>query len=421
MTSGPDPPPVLRLRKREVDDEVEPADERVVDVALVVGRQDHRAGVGLHALEQVGDLDVGVAVVGVRDLRALAEQRVGLVEEQDRVGPVGGAEDALEVLLGLPDVLRDDGGEVDAEEVQPELGAEHLRAHRLARPRLAREQHLQPLRAGDGALVAPVREHAIAVAQVGGDRPQEHALALGHHQVLPAIRGVEPRRQLPHARHRRVARAPVELGLVGRGDAARAGGDAAHLGRGGDLVDREAELGRDVARVLHAAELGPRALALAERRERHVDEQHGAIPQRQRLRARVAEHDDALLGLVDRRRACARDPAGRGRRARRCRAGAPPARRPASRPPSRPPARARRRRPPAAARPPPRRSPPRPARRPSAPAASPRRAGARPPRPLRGDRRATAAGRRAAAPRARRPRPARRRRRAGTPRAGRRP
>src|ERR671913_286304 len=52
----------------------------------VVRGEDHRAGVALHLLQEVGDLDVGVAVVGVRDLRALAEQRVGLVEEEDRVG-----------------------------------------------------------------------------------------------------------------------------------------------------------------------------------------------------------------------------------------------------------------------------------------------------------------------------------------------
>ena len=121
-----------------------------------VGREDHRARVALHLLQQVGDLDVRVAVVRVGDLGALAEQRVGLVEEQDRVGAVGGVEDAVEVLLGLPDVLGDDRGEVDAEELEAELGGEHLRGHRLAGAGLAREQDLQALGARDGLLVAPV-------------------------------------------------------------------------------------------------------------------------------------------------------------------------------------------------------------------------------------------------------------------------
>ena len=44
---------------------------------------------GLHPLEQEGDLDVGVAIVRVLDLAALAEERVGLVEAQDGPGPLG--------------------------------------------------------------------------------------------------------------------------------------------------------------------------------------------------------------------------------------------------------------------------------------------------------------------------------------------
>ena len=74
--------PQLLGRRREVDDAVEPAGERLVDVGAQVGRQDRQAVEGLHALQQVGALDVGVAVVGVAHLAALAEHRVGLVEEQ---------------------------------------------------------------------------------------------------------------------------------------------------------------------------------------------------------------------------------------------------------------------------------------------------------------------------------------------------
>ena len=43
------------------------------------------AVVGLEPLQQVGDLDVRVPVVGVADLGPLAEQRVRLVEEQHQV------------------------------------------------------------------------------------------------------------------------------------------------------------------------------------------------------------------------------------------------------------------------------------------------------------------------------------------------
>ena len=92
----------------------------------------------LHPLEQVGDLDVGVAVAGVLDLGALAEERVGLVEEQDAVDPVGLREDPVEVLLGLADVLVDDRREVDDVEVEPEVAGDDLGRHRLAGARSRR-------------------------------------------------------------------------------------------------------------------------------------------------------------------------------------------------------------------------------------------------------------------------------------------
>ena len=80
----PDPQPVALVGQRELDGEVQPPHERVVHVAAEVGRQHDGPVVLLHPLQQVADLDVGVAVVRVLDLAALAEQRVGLVEEQDR-------------------------------------------------------------------------------------------------------------------------------------------------------------------------------------------------------------------------------------------------------------------------------------------------------------------------------------------------
>ena len=82
--SLPELAPVLLVGHREVDDRVEPAGERLVDVRPQVRREDRDAVERLHPLEEVGDLDVGVAVVGVLHLGALAEERVGLVEEAAR-------------------------------------------------------------------------------------------------------------------------------------------------------------------------------------------------------------------------------------------------------------------------------------------------------------------------------------------------
>ena len=102
--------------------------ERLVDVGAQVRRQDGQAVERLHPLQQVGDLDVGVAVARVAHLGALAEERVGLVEEQHAVDAVGLGEDPVEVLLGLADVLVDDRGEVDDVEVEAELAGDDLGA-----------------------------------------------------------------------------------------------------------------------------------------------------------------------------------------------------------------------------------------------------------------------------------------------------
>ena len=131
-------------------------------VAQVRG-QDRQPVEVLHALQQVGDLDVGVAVAGVLDLAAPAEQRVCLVEEQDSVGRLGLREHSGEVLLGLPDVLIDDRREVDPVEVELERGGDHAGRHRLAGPARPGEQRRDPRPRCPPGAEAPLPEDRVAV------------------------------------------------------------------------------------------------------------------------------------------------------------------------------------------------------------------------------------------------------------------
>jgi Replication-relaxation len=93
------------VRKGEPNVEPEPTEERRIERALQVGGQDGQAPVALHPLEQVADLDVGEPAVGVFHLAPIAEHRVGLAEEQDRLALLRRVEHPAKVLLGLPDVL----------------------------------------------------------------------------------------------------------------------------------------------------------------------------------------------------------------------------------------------------------------------------------------------------------------------------
>ena len=156
-----------RFGKRELDDKAKAAQKCLVERGLAVGGQDGEAAIGLHALQQVADLDVRVAVVAVFDLGALAEERVGFVEEQDGGALFGGVEDAAQILLGLADVLADDLAEVDAEEIEAQLVREHLRGGGLARAAGAREEDTdaEAARAAVGEAPAFVDAGALANMQ----------------------------------------------------------------------------------------------------------------------------------------------------------------------------------------------------------------------------------------------------------------
>jgi hypothetical protein len=84
QAAPPEPQPVLLLGLGEVDQHVQPAGERLVQVRAQVGGQDGDALDQIHPLEQVRHLDAGVAVVRGADVGALAEQRVHLVESCSR-------------------------------------------------------------------------------------------------------------------------------------------------------------------------------------------------------------------------------------------------------------------------------------------------------------------------------------------------
>ena len=137
----------------------------------------------LHPLQQVGDLLVGVPVVRVLHLRALPEQGVRLVEEQQDVEALRLVEDPFEVLLGLADVLVDDRRQVDPEQVEAQLGGDDVRGERLAGAGAAAEQRRDP-----GALAADVdqpavREHLVAVRGPGHEPVQRARHVVGQHQV----------------------------------------------------------------------------------------------------------------------------------------------------------------------------------------------------------------------------------------------
>jgi hypothetical protein len=106
------------VRKWELHDAAETPQECRGEGIFRVCREDREAVVALHALEEISNLDVCPAISATLELRALAEQCVGLIEEQDGATCLCRVEDAAQPLLGLAAVLVDDLAEIDVVEVE---------------------------------------------------------------------------------------------------------------------------------------------------------------------------------------------------------------------------------------------------------------------------------------------------------------
>ncbi len=190
----------------------------------------------LHALEQITDLDIGVAVVAVFDLAALAEQRVGFVEEQDRAAFFGGVEDPAQIFLGLADVLVHHLAEIDAIEIEIELTRQHFTGHGFAGAAGAGKQRADAQTARPRRAEAPDVVHLGPLAHLHGDLSQGLFLRVRQHEIVPPGEGndalgkiVETRPGMSPAdfpkRAAEIAAVTVRLQGFVTGAANRAGGE----------------------------------------------------------------------------------------------------------------------------------------------------------------------------------------------------
>jgi hypothetical protein len=116
---------------------------RVVEATPQVAGQDPHGIEGVGRLEQERDLSIGVALVSVACLAALAERRLSLVEEPDSPAATGLVGSSGEVRLGLADIVGYDHRQIDAADVTPEHDPQQRCADDLAGAGRAREQRVQ--------------------------------------------------------------------------------------------------------------------------------------------------------------------------------------------------------------------------------------------------------------------------------------
>src|SRR3989442_1137744 len=101
----------------EIDDETETAQERCVHIPFAVGSENGNAIKLLHALQEIVDLDISKAIVGIFHLRALSEECIGFIKEKQDIGPLACIEDQLQPLLSLTNIFAHDTGQVYTVEI----------------------------------------------------------------------------------------------------------------------------------------------------------------------------------------------------------------------------------------------------------------------------------------------------------------
>lgn len=110
--------------------------------------------------------------MGVFDFGALAKQRVGFVEEQNGVAPVGFAEDAVQVFFRFANVFADHLGEVNFVQFQAQFAGNDFGGHGFAGAGRAGEKDVQALAERELALETPVTQHDLPQAGLGQDFPE---------------------------------------------------------------------------------------------------------------------------------------------------------------------------------------------------------------------------------------------------------
>ena len=122
----------------------------------------------------------------VFDLTAPAEKDVRLVEEQHRAALLGGIEYALQVLFAFADVLTDHLAEIDAIEVDAEVGCDHFGGHCLAGAALATKKSALMPRPRAPRVANPRFRHRRPVPHLLRDLAQRVDLAVGKYPGLSA-------------------------------------------------------------------------------------------------------------------------------------------------------------------------------------------------------------------------------------------
>ena len=92
---------------------MKPSQQPFVDPVAIAGGEDCEVSIFLAFPQEIIDFTVGRAVVAIFHISAFAKECIRLIKKQDRMTILRRLENTAEILLGLANIFRDDGIQID--------------------------------------------------------------------------------------------------------------------------------------------------------------------------------------------------------------------------------------------------------------------------------------------------------------------
>ena len=202
-STGPDSHTRLGIREGKIDHKAQATQKGIIQCRLKVGRENGQAVVMLDALQQIANFKVGVTIMAIAHLTALAKQRIRLIKQQNGATGFGCSEHARQVFFSFTNVFAHQCRQIDAVEIELQAVGNYFGRQRLAGAAAPREQRTdpQPTRATPGK--TPVTINPVALPHLGDNRLEAGQSCIRQNQVIPLGAADNPFGQLfqPLTRH----------------------------------------------------------------------------------------------------------------------------------------------------------------------------------------------------------------------------
>ena len=112
-STGPDSHTRLGIREGKIDHKAQATQKGIIQCRLKVGRENGQAVVMLDALQQIANFKVGVTIMAIAHLTALAKQRIRLIKQQNGAAALGGSKHTRQIFFSFTNPFTNYPGKIN--------------------------------------------------------------------------------------------------------------------------------------------------------------------------------------------------------------------------------------------------------------------------------------------------------------------